>query len=191
MLLKAWEKHTRMSMKGEKRGFSGRMAHWMVCKVLKRKGYYVSSPVVRNAPVALDPGVVFPIEVQPTERVQDAKLLTPFPIFAQRRGHRFPLGLVPPQAAGFLDQAVVHSQVGFQVVPCSYARREDRLRQVPAFSPGRPSSFARSQRLKRGHPVPTSHPPASCGRFDPLQAAPAERSRHRSSSAKVIGLIMS
>jgi hypothetical protein len=41
-LLKTWEKHTRMSMKGEKRGFSGSMAHWMVCKVLKRKEYYVS-----------------------------------------------------------------------------------------------------------------------------------------------------
>ena len=41
MLLKAWEKHINMSTKGEKRGFSGRLAHWMVCKLLKRKGYYL------------------------------------------------------------------------------------------------------------------------------------------------------
>jgi hypothetical protein len=32
-----------MSMKGEKRGFSGGIRHWMVCKVLKRKGYYLDS----------------------------------------------------------------------------------------------------------------------------------------------------
>jgi hypothetical protein len=39
MLLKAWEKHEQMSTKGEKWGFSGGMAHWMACKVLKRNGY--------------------------------------------------------------------------------------------------------------------------------------------------------
>jgi hypothetical protein len=41
MLLKAWEKHEHMSTKGEKTGFSGGMAHWMVCKVLKRNGYHL------------------------------------------------------------------------------------------------------------------------------------------------------
>jgi len=41
MLLKAWEKHEQMSTKGEKQGFSGAIKHWMACKVLKRKGYYL------------------------------------------------------------------------------------------------------------------------------------------------------
>jgi hypothetical protein len=69
-----------------------------------------------NAPVAVDPVVVFPIEVQPTE-------LTPFPIFAQRCGHRFSLGLVAAKAAGFLDQAVVQARLYMAVT------REDRLSQ--------------------------------------------------------------
>ena len=41
MLLKAWENHEQMSTKGEKQGFSGAIEHWMACKVLKRKGYYL------------------------------------------------------------------------------------------------------------------------------------------------------
>lgn len=41
MLLKTWEKHTHMSTKGEKWGFSGRLEHWVVCKLLKRKGYHL------------------------------------------------------------------------------------------------------------------------------------------------------
>ena len=32
-----------MSTKGEKQGFSGAIEHWMACKVLKRKGYYLDS----------------------------------------------------------------------------------------------------------------------------------------------------
>jgi hypothetical protein len=43
MLLKAWEKHEQMSTKGEKQGFSGSIEHWMACKVLKRKEYYLDS----------------------------------------------------------------------------------------------------------------------------------------------------
>jgi len=43
MLLKTREKHEQMSTKGEKRGFSGSIEHWMVCKVLKRNEYYLDS----------------------------------------------------------------------------------------------------------------------------------------------------
>jgi hypothetical protein len=43
MLLKTWGEHEQMSTKGEKWGFSGGMEHWMACKVLKRKEYYLDS----------------------------------------------------------------------------------------------------------------------------------------------------
>jgi hypothetical protein len=43
MLLKTWEKDEHMSMKGEKWGFSGGIAHWTVCKVLKNKEYVPNS----------------------------------------------------------------------------------------------------------------------------------------------------
>ena len=43
MLLKTREKHEQMSTKGEKWGFSGGMAHCMVCKVLKNNEYIHNS----------------------------------------------------------------------------------------------------------------------------------------------------
>jgi hypothetical protein len=43
MLLKTWEKDEHMSTKGEKWGFSGGMAHCMVCKVLKNNEYIHNS----------------------------------------------------------------------------------------------------------------------------------------------------
>ena len=69
MLLKTWGKHEHMSTKGEKQGSSGSIEHWMVCKVLKRKEYYLSSyPWLSAFSLSLDLVVVFRIEVQSTEQ---------------------------------------------------------------------------------------------------------------------------
>jgi hypothetical protein len=93
-----------MSTKGEKQGFSGGIEHWMVCKVLKRKDYYLSSyPWLAAFSLSLDLVVVFRIEVQSTEQVEDAKLLAPFHVLSQGCRHRFLLGLVTTKAARFLD----------------------------------------------------------------------------------------
>jgi len=136
-----------MSMKGEKRGFSGRMAHWMVCKVLKRKGYYVSSPVVRNAPVALDPGVLFPIEVQPTERVQDAKLLTPFPYSPSAADTASPLVLCRPrQRASSIKRSSTARLVAKLYRAVTRAGRTDFARFLPSALQDRRASLDRKDK---------------------------------------------
>jgi hypothetical protein len=89
MLLKTWEKHEPMSTKGEKRGFSGGMAHWMVCKVLKRKGYYVDSTSAYLAAFSLwfELAVVFRIEIKMPNASRTMKLLVPSHLLGQGCRH--------------------------------------------------------------------------------------------------------
>src|ERR1022692_4363988 len=59
--------------------------------------------------------VVFGIEVERAERLEDAKLFAPLHILGEGGGHCVFLGFVAAGAAGFLDQVVVEGEIGCHV----------------------------------------------------------------------------
>ena len=59
--------------------------------------------------------VVFGIEVEGAESLEDAKLLAPLHVFGEGRSDCVLFGLVASGAAGFLDYVVIEGEIGCNV----------------------------------------------------------------------------